>query len=467
MRHFKQIDTYGYFWLPEEPKHKQSGRLRILSPSDIRVELFGIWDDKPSKIQEILFSRRHTIDRICGNALKVGEVTLLDCEFSRRSSRSEIASTTLAAHTALIGSVFEQEELTFNEMYFFVEGLAEWLNESGIDIGDFPFRDGNTIEVRNPDSIVHHLPHGMILKFAYSLGGSRLSAGTPITNFEVTLKPFVSVVLDQPKEIEFLLALALKLSNFLSLAVADETQVLAVYLPGEGLPTRVYSRLLPGSEEEKSINALDVVFFYSDVEATFVELMSKWMENYEEDSLETALNLYFASKSNKINYIDTKFLYLAQGFEVLHGKTHPQSRKISTMEFDGIKEKVLASLPESCPDFVRQKIHEANYLSFSERVQEMLEPFDGWFGRDEGSKEFAKQVAHTRNYLTHYSSGHKHRAASVIELTQLYEKLETLVLLRIMMQIGLTKHEITSIVQSNHRLSQILNLEYLPREDLK
>ena len=371
---------------------------------------------------------------------------------------------TLVAQTAFIGAGFEHEELSFNEMYFFVEGLSEWLNESGIDIGDFPFLDDSTIKIRNPDSTVHSLPDGMTMKFAYSLGHSGLSAGTPITSVEVTQEPFISIVLDHPKEIAFFISLAIKLSNFLSLAVAHETQVMAVYLPGERLPIRVYSHMLPGAEEEKSINTLDVLFTYSDVEATFVELMSKWLERYEQDSLETALNLYFVSKSNKIQYIDTKFIYLAQGFEVLHRKTHPQSRRMSKKDFDGKKKKILASLPEGCPSFVRLKISEANHLSFRERVQEMLEPFDGWFGKDEESKEFAKQVADTRNYLTHYSSGLEHRAAMGRELIHLYEKLEILVLLRILMLIGFAKPEITSIVQSNHRLSQILNVEYLPRQ---
>ena len=464
MRHFEQIETYGYFWFPEEPENKQSGRLRILSPSDIKVELFGIWDDKPSKIKEILFSGSSNINRICGTVLAGERVTLLNCEFRRRSSGSEIATLTLVAQTAFIGAGFEQEELSFKEMYFFVEGLSEWLNESGIDIGDYPILNGSTIKIRNPDSIVHDLPDGITMKFEYSLGHSGLLVGRPITNVEVTQEPLISIVLDHPKDIEFFISFATKLSNFLSLAVANETQVLAVYLPGEKLPIRVYSHMLPSAEEEKSINSLDVLFTYSDVEATFVEMMSTWLERYKEDSLETALNLYFVSKSNKIQYLDTKFLYLAQGFEVLHRKTHSQSGKICKKDFDRIKKKIFASLPESCPSFVRQKISEANHLSLSERLQEMLEPFDGWFGNDEGSKKFAKQVADTRNYLTHYSSGLEQSAAMGRELIHLYEKLETLVLLRILMLIGFAKHEITSIVQSNHRLSQILNVEHLPRQ---
>ena len=464
MSHFEQIETHGYFWFPEEPDKKQAGTLKISSPDDIKVELFGIWDDAPSRFKDILIHRSPKIDCICGTVMDGGEVTLLNCGFHSGSSRHDIDTSTLVAQTAFVGAGFGKEELSFNEVYFFVEGLAVWLNESGIDVGDFPFLKGSSIEIRNLESIVHNLSEGLTIRFEYSLGHSSISAGTPITSLRVTQEPLISVVLDHPKEIGFFISLALKINNFLSLAVAHETQVLSVYLPSKGLPIRVYSHMLPYTEEEKSIYASNVLFTYKDVEATFGELMSRWLERYEANSLETALNLYFVSKSNKIHYLDTKFLYLAQGIEVLHRKTHSQSRRICKEEFNRIKKEIFVSLPEDCPQFVRQKISEANHLSLSERVQELLEPFKEWFGNDEGSREFAKRVADTRNYLTHYSSGLEHRAAMGGELMNLYEKLETLVLLRILMQLGIAKQEIASIVQSNHRLSYVLRVPFQPKK---
>ncbi len=46
----------------------------------------------------------------------------------------------------------------------------------------------------------------------------------------------------------------------------------------------------------------------------------------------------------------------------------------------------------------------------------------------------------------------------------LYEKLETLVLLRILMQLGIAKQEIASIVQSNHRLNYVLRVPFQPKK---
>ncbi|MDE0182659.1 MAG: hypothetical protein OXL39_15020 [Caldilineaceae bacterium] len=464
MSHFEQVETHGYFWFPEEPDKKQAGKLTISSPDVIRVELFGIWDDTPSRFKDILIHRSPKIDCICGTVMDGGEVTLLNCGFHSGSSRHDIDTSTLVVQTAFVGAGFGKEEMSFNEVYFFVEGLAVWLDESGIDVGDFPFSKGSSIEIRNLESIVHSLSGGLTIKFEYNLGHSGISAGTPITSFRVTQEPLIAIVLDQPKEIGFFISLALKISSFLSLAVAHETQVLSVYLPSKGFPIRVYSHMLPHPGEEKSIYASNVLFTYKDVEASFGELMSRWLERYNANSIETALNLYFVSKSSKIRYFDTKFLYLAQGIEVLHQKTHPHSRRICKEEFNRKKKEIFASLPEDCPEFVRQKVSEANHLSLRERVQELLEPFKEWFGNDEGGREFAKRVADTRNYLTHYSSGLEHRAAVGGELINLYEKLETLVLLRILMQLGFAKHEIASIVQSNHRLSYVLRVPFQPKK---
>lgn len=468
MRLAEPIEKSGFFWLPEKPDNKLHGTLRISESAEITLELIGLLDDPfaaprrdPTKNQ----FRQQDFDRILGRVEEYGSVTLDRCIYTtEKISFGGLSTATLLAHFAFIRVNYERgQEVKFSKFSFMVEGLDEWLSITGIDVEHYFQYEriaGASIHFSPPEKISLTLPDGTALEFGFFWPDRGMIA--TLTQARVSHKAFISLKTRTPRCIEYFTSLAFKICNFLCMATDQTVSMESVtarsreMTAGNGEverqtgPIGVYYQSASYSDIRPKIDRHHALFLYPHVADRLQAVMAKWLASY--GAFEPALNLYFTSRYDHRQYIDVRFLRLAQGLETLHRRSS-QETEMPKDEFKNHLKSILESCPDDKRDWVKGKLSTANAFSLRRRVEKMIEPFQQFFGDEEGSKSLVKQVVDTRNYLTHYSGKLESKAASQEDLLMLCDKLEALFQLHLLQLIGFDVETIDAIVKGNQSLS--------------
>ena len=476
MRLAEPIETTGMFWLPEQPETGLSGVLRISETSEITVEFAGVIANPPSVFSRVgaratprSGDRDSDLERIVGTVGKGGRITLDGC--FRQSSNMVLPSglfrSTFYASLAFLGVEYaKKEQASFSEFSFSVDGLDAWLSISGI--GELELEEGaentsGSIRFHKPDDIPLTLSSGDQLEFIFSL--SFPNVVIPVTEMAVKQTSLVRVRSERPQSVEYFSSIAVRLCNFLSLALDEDVgiQSMTGYLDqetddGKGWqhPVRVYGQFPPFIDRSPSIQWHRALFLYSDVADRIGDVVTKWFDSYE--TFAPALDLYFLSRTQTQAYLHTKALWLAQALETLHRRSSDETE----MPHEKFRERidlVIKSCPANIQDWVREKLQYANGLSFKSRIERLVEPFSSWFGSNSSEREgFIRRIRDTRNYLTHYDPDTtKKRADRPDELFALYREMEALLQLHLLRLIGFDHSSIGSLVEQNARLRRKLN----------
>ena len=464
------IETPGYFWLPETPDEKIPGALSVSKHGEISVDLIKVLGNYETEINSILNRRHQGVSRVSGIVRDGGYVTLTACNYLSFESNlaGGLDKVILGAQTAFVGVDFKQGEMSFTEYDFWVEGLSDWLNQSGITTTAISTGSG-TIEYHQPEPIPHILSDETTMKFDFASTGPSPLSIYPLTDVRVTQTPFVSLSSTAPRPIEYFNSLATKLTKFLTLVVDQNVQIqsVKVYVAQESedegnthrYPIRMYHAFHPTSDSDIRVRPHGILFSYPTIN-DFSKMINEWLKNYEPPTHAIALDSYFASRSNSPLPLTTRFLNLCQSMEALHGKMFPGERTMPKQEFNPIKTKIFKLLPADFPVSIKSKIGDANRPSLRDRLESLLAPFEDWFGGAERSKDLAKQVADTRNYLTHLQDRSGDQAQNTQELWNLYAKLDTLALLYMLKLLGLEKQDVAPLVQqTTSRLNQELTID--------
>ena len=475
MRLAEPIETTGMFWLPERPETGLSGVLRISETSEITVEFAGVIGNPPSVFSRV--GARATprsgdgdsdLERIVGTVEKGGRITLDGC--FRQSSNMVLPSgrfrSTFYVSLAFLGVEYgKKEQASFSEFSFSVDGLDAWLSIS--DIGELEFEEGaentsGSIRFHKSDDILLTLSSGDQLEFIFSL--SFPNVAIPVTEMAVKQTSGVRVRSERPQSVEYFSSIAVRLCNFLSLALDEDVgiQSMTGYLDQETNddkrwqhPVRVYGQFPPLIDRSPSIQWHRALFLYPDVADRIGDVVTKWFDSY--DTFAPALDLYFASRTQTQAYLETKALWLAQALETLHRRSS-QETEMSPEEFRDRIDLVIKNCPTDIQGWVWEKLQYVNQLPFKTRIERLVEPFASWFGSNFGEREaFIKSIRDTRNYLTHYDAkATKRRADRPDDLFVLYGKMEGLLQLHLLSLIGFDHSLIGFLVEENRRLRRKL-----------
>ena len=474
MRLAEPIETTGIFWLPGNPDTQLTGVLKISDSSEITVELAGMFGNPlvtPRRFGVPSTSNGDDTElgsgRIVGILQKGGRITLDGCFWQQVSSsfQSGLSRSIVHSDIAYVGAEYEEEEeALFSEISFSIEGLDAWLSISGIEVDQDIANRRGLIRFHVPDDISLNLPCDAELKFSFGL--SFPSVSVLMTEAVVQQTALALVKLKEPRPIGYFSSLALKLCNFLTLALDQPVSIQSVtgYLTQEPpdkeshrIPIKVYRQFAPWPERRPTIRWHDALFRYPDVAFRLDSIVSKWFGNYE--TFEPAFNLYFASRTQSSQFLDTKVLWLTQALETLHRRSSKET-EMSEEEFRKLRELVTQSCPLDRRQWLNNRLHYANELSFRHRIERLLEPFERWFGNREKHRPFVNRVCDTRNYFTHYDEATTgNRASGSDELFELYGKLEVLFQLHLLDLIGLDDSSIDSIVQENRGIRGRLGIQ--------
>ena len=416
MRLPEPIETPGFFWLPEKPENRLPGILRISESGEVKLEAVGSFRDYRAVLEGA------DIDRIVGMIEEGMLVTLDRCISQREPFGKGLSKSIFYAHFAFIGCACDkQEALQFSKVTFSVDGLNEWLAVSGFKlVGDLESQ-GCSIHYRDPERISLTLPNEIEMDFSFT--HTQFSKLSPTVKRGIEQSSYVSLSLNKPRTVEYLLSLVNQMCLFLSFAVDQNISIEYIQLGDKENPLSsidMYGEIGHHSEDRSRIRLGEMLFTYENIGRHIEQALTGWIESYEK--FEPAFNLYFASRSGDVRYLDVRFLMLAQGMEILHRKSSRES------------------------------------LSLRGRVERMADCFRGLFGGQKQRRCFSKKVADTRNYLTHYSSRDEKKAASEDELMNLYRKVEALFQVHILRQIGFDEKSIEFIARENDVLRDKLGL---------
>ena len=464
MRIPEPIETKGTFWLPGQPDTQLTGILRISESGKVTAEVSGPFDHPlvPHDVGQLVGGR----GRIVGRLQDGGLTTLDGCYWQRSSfsSSSGLSTSNINVAIALMGAEYEESEIpSFSDIYLSVEGLDTWLSISGIEPNTHVSNNSGVIRYRLPDDISFNLAPGIELGFAFSMRFPAVSL--VVTEASVKQSSFVTVKLEEPRPIEYFSSLAIKVCNFLSLALDESVciQSMTGYLsqPTSGdrirrFPVKIYGQFAPWSERKPSIDWHEALFRYPNVASELNSMMIKWFEYH--DIFEPAFNLYFASRAHSFQLLEAKVLWLTQALETFHRRSSSE-RLLSEEEFGGLRDSLIASCPQNRRLWLKEELRYANELSFRQRVKRLMEPFSVWFGGSEERRTFVNTVCDTRNYLTHYDETNtKNRASGGQELFELHGKLDALFRLHLLRLMGVDDSSIDAIVRENRNLRRRLKV---------
>lgn len=462
MRLPESIETYGYFWVPDNPDNRLSGILRISETGKASLELFGSLRTPgstpfdPPILQPTL---------ILGVTAKKGAVTLVDCIVVKQGTTINVdvlSKSDVQVGWVFWGKHFASKDINLSAVSFSIEGLDEWFS-----LYYHPFSKGRTsrddISISytspTPNPIAFQLPDDLTMSFHMRVGQS-------LSMFQQTLSTKMAVFLEsgRMRSVSEFIELLRKIKSFLCLAFDRSVSFTAVagYCndPGD-VPTPedvidIYSRLDAYDLQEQHFGPGQFLLQYQDVTDNIQAYVGKWLDGYEE--YEPTFNLYFSVVANRYMHLEGRFLFLVQGIESLHRRSSSATH-MPTEEFDNLLASLLENTPEERREWLSARLKYANELSLRSRIKEMMAPFTDLFGTAVDCQSFVNDVVNTRNYLTHYDDSIRVQAVTTPrELLELYYKLEGLVQLRLLALIGIEHEQIRKTVMQYPPLQRKLGI---------
>ncbi len=465
MRNPSPIETRGNFWLPDDPDNKLPGTLSISEKGEIKVEFLGLFSEMQALFKDRLSRFEPEFDRVLGQVLDGGKVTLERCFYVHRSHSLSggLSTSELIAETAFIGAYFENEEdMKFWEFRFSIEGLQDWLLISGIGMEQDLGNKSGSITFQLPDEITLSLPGGLELEFLFNLNFPSVSL--PVTEASVTQTAFVHARPKEPQPKEFAFSTGHKICQFLSLALGQDVayQSIEFYLERNPestqedfrRPIRVYAQFHPWTERVEAIRWHHSLFKFEDVEDRLEDLLTAWIKSYK--TFEPVLNLYFSTAQDKSQALEVRFLQLAQGLEAIHSRKNPEKKLMPAQEYCDMRDRLLENCAPEDREWLERKLQYGNELTLRNRLNDLIKPYGHWFGNAREQNSFIGKVVEKRNYFTHYSIELDGNEGMYRDLLELYEKIEALFQLQLLELVGFDGDQIRSIVNKNGRLTRKL-----------
>jgi ApeA N-terminal domain 1/Apea-like HEPN len=446
MKVTKPLDAQGFWWMPGTPEIKVPGRLLVSADGAVSLELLGHVQQSPLPHGPIEFLH---------GVLHNGKlVTLLDSQYSHSSlNMPGIATARLNALWAFVGTHFSSPtDLCFSKTYFHVEGLDRWLGLTGIRVTfDAEYRSA-TINYQPIPPIAFPLEDGSTLRILFSW--TLPSIGGSVESASVSQKANLCFETPSPVPFAELSSTIYRLNCLLCLAINETVSLTELEFSSptlidasshRELLVEVYGRTMPQSESSPKFRPFGQLFIYHQVRDRFGSLVSGWLQNFQ--TIEPALNLYFAVATSDSMFLENQFLFLVQGLETLHRRTL-QETMLPLVEFDSLTRLLIEACPTTRREWLSARLGYANELPLRRRLGDLLGGLSRvlWLA---GDNDFPiSDVVDTRNYLTHFDPGLEERASRGRDLFTLTEMLQAAFALLLLGRIGFASDEIKRVAEN-------------------
>ena len=477
MRIEEPIESAGMFWHPATPHSQIPGVLKISGRGEITLDVFGInsppYDDLPNSLSPAPqpFSTATRVDRILG-VIRKHAVSLEHCHYGayRYNYAGTISESTIHARRAYVGVLYENSDnVHFNSVTFWLEGLHEWLKLSGYSV-DEPSRSDNlrfTLTSAAVEPITIILDDEKSLRF--DLSRTLPSVGPTATSITITQLAHVTIRTQEPKPLDYFLRALFPMEMLLSLAMDQPsaiTRVLALtpelvdtHESGREhrLPIEVYGQLSPRPSPSREVSYHEMLFTHDDIKDRFAETLRNWFSYCA--TVDPAIRLYFAIASGAYRSAEGQFLSSAQAIEALHRRTFQREPHMPDSEFAQMLKKIGRVIPSEHRERTLAPLQHANEQSFRHRLKDMFNDFADSFGKAKDRDGLVQDIVDARNYLTHYDAATVDLSPGGRSLIRMQNKLEALFQMHMLQALGFKPSEIDEIAR--RRLDHKLNVSFL------
>lgn len=447
MRVPEEIQVEGNFWLPEAPERKVTGRLSVKDNAEIRLEILGAFKDWAAEL-----TGGYQLDRIVGEVEKYGHVTLDQCMYERKNRTGGIAKGWIVAQFLFLGAAYNPGVApVFNSCAFEVDGLDEWHGLTGLKVEMSLVEQTANIAYRRPDEIRLWTGPGMTLalRFGWQPPGVPVQVKAGITQ---TSYLYLRSEVAQP--LDHFAAYAHKLTNLLTLA-ADQTvtirdvRVTSAALKESGPGGREYERTiqvffqaLSFTETPAKIKKHQMLFYLADLQRRSQEAIDAWLQAHRR--LMPAMNLYFSAKAGVHEYLDSRFLALAQALETYHRRSSEET-VFPPGEYALLQWAVVDATSPDYQKFVKGRLGHGNEPSLSKRLEAMFGEFGDLFGSRKARESLVYTIVSTRNYFTHYDPKLENQVPDGAKLWRLCLMMEALLQLLCLKELRFTPEVIREV----------------------
>jgi hypothetical protein len=459
MRIEKEYAKTGYFWLPERIENKIPGILTIKDGGDIELEVVGSFDISPTEFKDF-----DNINRIIGHIEDDGFVTLDNCFYIKQNfSFGGISKSKILANQVYSGVAYdENEEIIFNTLSFSVDCIDEWVGISGFTNERYFDLKTTTINYTLPENIIFQLDKEMQLEICFT---STISQST--TEVKITQNTYFKLKSETLKPLSDFRDIVYKLTNFMCFAIDEIVSIKNMFATSSEIqremlkeksypiPIHIYYKSNSYSKKIPNISQHKMLLTYETIRSNAQDVFNNWLNAYE--ILSPAINLYFSTKTNSYKYLEGAFLALAQGLETYHRRTSDEILMDSN-KFHSLVADIIETCPLEQQEWLRIRLQYGNEISFSKRIQHIIEPFKSKLGNYKQRIKLIRKIVDTRNYFTHYNEDLKDKVAiKGNDLWFLCDTMEVIFQLHFLKVIGLKDEEIDNVIENNYPLKEKLN----------
>lgn len=478
MRIKEKIEKAGSFWLPGKEENKVPGEISIVDGGKVTLTVLSNLGSVAGSIADI------RVGRVLGNVEGFGCVTLEGCFYTtlRLAFGNSQSKSVLSVGRLFAGVAYGDDVIKSSMLSFSVEGLDEWVGVTGIKVA----RDDETFRVVSISyepvpTISVRLSEGIELKIIFSW----TTPGFPIQReAKITQKVRMELHSNSEVSVTDLTAMAYKVVTFLCMgtdaivSIEDPTIFYVESEDFEGEPrkhaVKLFYSSLPYSPAIPNVTWHELIFNYRQLNGSLESKLQRWIGCFEK--VDPSINLYFSVKMGDYRYLDAKFLALAQALESLHRRTRKGVVQPKA-QFKVMKQKIVGSCPEEYREWLASKLVYANEFSLAHRLKELISIFSSVFdvqdnregvenlgvkSNDEKSDSenielFVRTIVDTRNYYTHFDESGKRSIARGAQLASLVNRMELLMQLHLLFEMGFEVSELSSMVKSNFKMGQKLS----------
>jgi len=426
--------TYkGKWFIPNSPQDEYLGTLHFNTESGGTLELTGCFS-KDQKVDSQLI--------ILGIATSGMKITLYNClEIFRREGLSGLQDTKWSITVILLQTHFwSSKEMIFSKAHISLQNLNEWLKISGFHGFTSNNKDNSfTINYKLPPKIAYNIDEKLICGFDFK-------APSPSYDYEINFRQTSYFFLDFKEKVDLdqLFKAIVSFQDFLSFATFQTCSILTITATADNktlnfdkkqilIPIKVYHKNMGIKEETK--DPYRFLFVYEDISKNGEIFFNKWFKNVEDYSQVVKLLLEYNSQPKYIH--ENKFLNLARAIETFHRRRRNNFTLAKKEHQQRIKE-ILASVPQSHQNFLKDRLQFSNEPSLHLRLQELLKDFDNDFLRKfiPDGEDFIKDFKNNRNYYTHFDEKLKKKSFKGKELHNLSEKVKLLLIFCLLTDLG-------------------------------
>jgi hypothetical protein len=206
-------------------------------------------------------------------------------------------------------------------------------------------------------------------------------------------------------------------------------------------------------QPDEAVLSPHMLFAFKDVANDFGTIIDRWLKVASE--LDSVCKLFFTVQYTPSMYLEQQFLGVVQAVESYHRR---RNRKgiFPEEEHRALVKTILTHTAKEHRNWLHNRLRYSNEPTLRDRLRELVElthdvslPLNS--AATPSRKAFIQKVVDTRNFLTHYDSSLKNKAADGFELYRLTQVLSFLLQACFLLELGLPSERCAELIRRTPR----------------